>query len=71
MTNEERIEERLIDAHKRGYYDQVMTRVVKESIMNPKMDKYRIYEEACDFYKAEWLKEHEKNENGTTEHTPN
>ena len=68
MTNEERIEERLIHAHERGYYHKVMDKVREMMKINPKANQYELYETVCDEYKQEWLNE---NENGTTEHTPN
>lgn len=67
MTNEERIEERLIHAHERGYYHKVMDKVREVLKMNPKADQYELYETVCDEYKQEWL----NNENGITKHTPN
>lgn len=68
MTNEERIEERLMHAHERGYYHKVMTKVKELIKINPKTNQYELYEKVCDEYKQEWLNE---NENGTTEHAPN
>ena len=68
MTNEERIEERLIHAHERGYYHKVMEKVRQIMITTPKSDQYKIYDMVCEECKQEWL----KNTNyGTTEHTPN
>jgi len=61
MTNEERIEERLIHAHERGYYNEVLTRVEKIRQQNPKIDRYEAYELACTESKQEWL---QKQENG-------
>ena len=61
MTNEERIEERLLHAHERGYYPKVLERVKEIQMINPKMDKYEMYEFVCDEVKNEWLKE---NNNG-------
>jgi hypothetical protein len=55
MTNEERIEERLIHAHERGYYHLVLERVEKIKQMNPKIDRYELYETACTESKEEWL----------------
>jgi hypothetical protein len=55
MTNEERIEERLIHAHERGYYHRVLERVKKIKQMNPKMNHYELYETACTESKEEWL----------------
>jgi len=55
MTNEERIEERLIHAHERGYYHRVLERVEKIKQINPKMDRYELYETACTESKEEWL----------------
>ena len=55
MTNEERIEERLIHAHERGYYTQVLERVEKIKQTNPKMDRYEVYDMACTESKQEWL----------------
>lgn len=59
MTNEERIEERLIHAHERGYYNKVLERVEKIRQENPKMDKYELYEMACTESKQEWLRNKE------------
>jgi hypothetical protein len=67
MTNEERVEERLTHAYERGYYNKVMSRVKEMEKMNPKMNKYKLYDIICDEYKDEWLKE---NNNGITEHSP-
>jgi len=61
MTNEERIEERLIHAYERGYYDQVLERVKTIKQNNPKIDRYELYEQACSESKQEWLKKN-KNE---------
>jgi hypothetical protein len=68
MTNEERIEERLIHAHERGYYHKVMERVKYIFKITPKADHYKVYEEVCEEYKQEWLKE---TNDGITEHTSN
>lgn len=61
MTNEERIEERLIHAYERGYYNDVLQRVEKLKNSNPKMDRYELYETACSQSKQEWL---QKTNNG-------
>ena len=42
MTNEERVEERLMHAHERGYYNKVMSQIKEMEILNPKMNKYKI-----------------------------
>ena len=55
MTNEERIEERLIHAHERGYYHKVLDRVNKIKMYNPKIDHYEAFEMACTASKQEWL----------------
>ena len=55
MTNEERIEERLIHAHERGYYHRVLERVKKIKQINPRIDRYELYETACTESKQEWL----------------
>ena len=60
MTNEERIEERLIHAHERGYYHRVLEIVEKIKKTNPRMDRYELYETACTESKEEWL---QKNKN--------
>jgi hypothetical protein len=57
MTNEERIEERLIHAHERGYYEAAMKKFKSLEMLHPKMDRYKLYEMACDECKEEWLKE--------------
>lgn len=57
MTNEERIEERLIHAHERGYYQKVIERVEKIRLQNPKIDRYELYEMACTESKQEWLQQ--------------
>ena len=57
MTNEERIEERLIHAHERGYYESAMKKIKSLEMSHPKMDRYKLYEMACDECKEEWLKE--------------
>ena len=59
MTNEERIEERLIHAHERGYYNKVIERVEKIKQENPKMDRYELYEMVCTESKQEWLRNKE------------
>jgi hypothetical protein len=56
MTNEERIEERLVHAHQRGYYNEVITRVTELKMLNPKIDHYEAFEMACSESKQEWLK---------------
>jgi len=56
MTNEERIEERLIHAHERGYYHKVLDRVSQIKQDNPRMDRYELYELACSECKSEWKK---------------
>jgi ppGpp synthetase/RelA/SpoT-type nucleotidyltranferase len=68
MTNEERVEERLVHAHERGYYHKVMSRIKEMEKLNPKMNRYKLYDIVCDEVKEEWLKE---NKNGITEHAPN
>jgi hypothetical protein len=55
MTNEERIEERLIHAHERGYYNEVIERVAEIKKQNPRIDRYEAYELACTQSKQEWL----------------
>ena len=57
MTNEERVEERLVHAHERGYYNKVMTQMKEMQIKYPKIDKYDLYDIVCDEVKSEWLKE--------------
>jgi|TARA_R110002167_G_scaffold330095_1_gene536771 hypothetical protein len=54
MTNEERIEERLIDAHNRGYYDDVIKRITELKDTHPKMNIYDRYDQACNEYKQKW-----------------
>jgi hypothetical protein len=56
MTNEERIEERLIHAHERGYYENVMKKIKSLEMLHPKMNRYKLYEIACDECKEEWSK---------------
>ena len=36
---EERIEERLIHAHERGYYEDVMKKIKSLEMLHPKMDR--------------------------------
>jgi hypothetical protein len=60
MTNEERVEERLIHAHERGYYNKVMTQFKELEIRNPNENKYRLYDIVCDTLKSDWLKENNK-----------
>ena len=60
MTNEERVEERLIHAHQRGYYDKVMSQIEELGIRNPHENKSRLYDIVCDKLKSEWLKENNK-----------
>lgn len=62
MTNEERVEERLVHAHERGYYNKVMTQMKEMQIKYPKIDKYDLYDIVCDEVKSEWLKEITNNE---------
>jgi hypothetical protein len=57
MTNEERVEERLVHAHERGYYNKVMTQMKEMQMKYPKLDKYDLYDIVCDKVKSEWLKE--------------
>jgi hypothetical protein len=59
MTNEERIEERLLHAHERGYYKQVIDKVKHIKLYNPKIDHYEAFEMACTESKNEWLKTQE------------
>ena len=59
MTNEERIEERLIHAHERGYYDKVIERVTELKELYPRMDLYERYDMACTESKQEWLQHNE------------
>lgn len=59
MTNEERIEERLIHAHERGYYDKVIERVTELKELYPRMDLYERYDMACTESKQEWLQQNE------------
>jgi hypothetical protein len=47
-----------------------MKKIKSMEILHPKMDRYKLYEIACDECKEEWLK-HKKDINGITEHTPN
>tara|TARA_R110000822_G_scaffold301615_1_gene425516 strand:+ start:815 stop:1000 length:186 start_codon:yes stop_codon:yes gene_type:complete len=54
MTNEERLEERLIDAHNRGYYDGVITKIKQLKASNPNINIYDAYDQVCDEYKLEW-----------------
>jgi hypothetical protein len=55
MTNEERIEERLVHAFERGYYHKVLDRVSTLKLTNPKIDHYDAFEIACTESKNEWL----------------
>lgn len=59
MTNEERIEERLIHAYERGYYNKVLEKVKEIKNKNPKLDRYELYEMACSESKQEWLQQNE------------
>lgn len=59
MTNEERIEERLIHAYERGYYNKVLEKVKEIRNKNPKLDRYELYEIACSESKQEWLQQNE------------
>lgn len=52
MTNEEIIEEILIEAHKYGLRIEVLETARQILDENPKMDKVRAYEEAY----SEWIK---------------
>ena len=61
MTNEERIEERLIHAHERGYYTKVLDRVNQLKTFNPKLDHYEAFEMACTESKQEWLQTQKQN----------
>ena len=62
MTNEERIEERLIHAHERGYYQKVLEKVSKLKLYNPKIDHYEAFEMACTESKQEWLQSKNQND---------
>ena len=55
MTNEERIEERLVHAFERGYYHKVLDRVNTLKLTNPRIDHYDAFEIACTESKNEWL----------------
>jgi len=57
MKNEERVEERLIHAYQRGYYDKVMSQIKDLEMRNPSENRYRLYDIVCDKLKSEWLKE--------------
>ena len=61
MTNEERIEERLIHAHERGYYTKVLDRVNQLKMFNSKIDHYEAFEMACTESKQEWLQTQKQN----------
>lgn len=54
MTNEERLEERLIDAHKRGYYSKVMSKVSDIKIKKPRLNRYDLWDLALNECKNEW-----------------
>ena len=56
MTNEDRLEERLMDAHKRGYYNEVIAKVNELKTTHPKMNIYDRYDKACNEYKSIWEK---------------
>lgn len=52
MTNEERVEEILIEAHALGLIEEVIQSAAKLMQENPRMCKYDAYEQA--YY--EWIK---------------
>jgi hypothetical protein len=54
MTNEERLEERLIDAHKRGYYNEVLSKVSDIKNKKPKLNRYDIWDLALNECKSKW-----------------
>ncbi len=54
MTNEERLEERLIDAHSRGYYEKVLKRTQELRENHPKMIRYDLFDLALNECKSEW-----------------
>lgn len=56
MTNEERLEERLVHAYERGYYNRVIERVSELKELYPKMGHYERFETACTESKQEWLR---------------
>ena len=56
MTNEERLEGRLIDAHRRGYYDKVIEKINELKQTHPKMNIYDRYDMVINEYKEEWKK---------------
>lgn len=62
MTNEERIEERLIHAYERGYYHKVIERVNELKMFNPRIDHYEAFEMACTESKQEWLQSNNQND---------
>ena len=62
MTNEDRLEERLIDAHRRGYYNKVIENVNKLKESHPKMNFYDRYDLVINECKEEWEKNN-KNDN--------
>lgn len=55
MNNEQRLEERLYDAHTRGYYDAVMILVVEYSKLHPTRSQYDIYDLALNECKEKWV----------------
>lgn len=56
MTNEERLEERLVHAYERGYYPEVIRRIDELKLTYPKMSLYDRFDTACTELKEQWLK---------------
>jgi len=54
MTNEERLEARLIDAHSRGYYDDAVEKVSELRNLYPRLNRYDIYDLALNECKSKW-----------------
>ncbi|MBQ23174.1 MAG: hypothetical protein CMD32_07230 [Flavobacteriales bacterium] len=60
MTNEDRLEGRLFDAHNRGYYDDVLELIRKYKTQYPKKSHYDLYDKALNECKQIWLLELDK-----------
>ncbi len=54
MTNEERLEARLIDAHSRGYYEEAVKKAGELRNLNPRLNRYDLYDLALNECKSKW-----------------
>jgi predicted PolB exonuclease-like 3'-5' exonuclease len=60
MTNEDRLESRLFNAHDRGYYDDVIELIREYKTKYPEKSHYDLYDKALNECKHIWLLELDK-----------